>query len=83
MLRPPFKKDHLLLAAKNLKIYSKVNHAMQTTSTMARASFSPPVGFPNSSFGVNSSNVFKHSAIVDNKITDMLTPATTCKTEQK
>ena len=79
MLRPPLRKDHLFAAARNLRMYSRVNQAMQTASTMARALFSSPVTFPSSSLGVNSGSVLRQSAIVEIKMTEMLTPATTCK----
>ena len=77
MLRPPLRKDHLLLAAKNLSKYSRVNQAMHTASTIARASFSSPVGFPCSSLGSSSGSVFRQSAIVEIRMIVILKPATT------
>ena len=83
ILRPPLRKVHLLAAARNLRMYSRVNQAMQTASTVARAWLSRPVRAPASSRSMNSGSVFRQSAMVETRMTEMLTPATTCKTETK
>ena len=77
MLRPDLRNDHLLLAAKNLSMNSRVNQAMQTASTISRASFSSPVGLPAWSLGSKAGSVFRQSAIVEIRMIVILNPATT------
>ena len=75
MLRAPLKNCHLFGEDANRRMYSRVNHVMQTTST--KSSFSLSFGLPFASMPWNSGSVLRVSPMVDTIMKAMLSTATT------
>ena len=81
MLRAPLKNCHLFGEDANRRMYSRVNHVMQTTST--KSSFSLSFGLPFASMPWNSGSVLRVSPMVDTIMKAMLSTATTFRVIEK